>query len=110
MPQLDIAFHDAVYAATGHTRLGEAWHAMRSQVHLFLLTRLRVGTTGYVAHVAEEHRELANALRARDAVTAQRLFAEQRQHALDVLTGSPPRTANMRAGHTGGRLQEKRRR
>ncbi|GAA0979209.1 GntR family transcriptional regulator [Nocardiopsis tropica] len=83
----DIAFHDAVYDASGHGRLVEAWRAIRSQVHLFLLTRVRVSTEDYLAHVPGEHRELAGALRARDAGAALALFAAHRRRAFDVLSG-----------------------
>ncbi|GAA4203128.1 GntR family transcriptional regulator [Actinocatenispora rupis] len=82
----DIAFHDAVYAASHHRRLQDAWRAVRSQVHLYLLTRIGHSTDDYLAHVPDEHRALAAALRARDADTALDLFAAHRRHAFEVLT------------------------
>jgi DNA-binding GntR family transcriptional regulator len=82
----DIAFHDAVFAATGHQRLLEAWQAIRSQVHLFLLTRITLSSDGYLSGIPDEHRELVAVLRARDAGRALDLFAEHRRHAFDVLT------------------------
>jgi DNA-binding GntR family transcriptional regulator len=81
----DIAFHDAVYAAAHHRRLAEAWHAIRSQVHLFLLTRIGVSADDYLANIPDEHRDLAAALRTRDADAALTLFAEHRRHAFEVL-------------------------
>jgi len=87
MVRCDIDFHDAVYAASGHRRLDEAWQAIRSQVHLFLLTRIGVESEGYLTGVPAEHRRLADALRARDRDTALELFATHRGEALDVLTG-----------------------
>jgi DNA-binding GntR family transcriptional regulator len=86
MVRLDIEFHDAVYAAARHTRLREAWTAIRSQVHLFLLTRITVSTEGYLTRIPAEHRELVAALRARDAGTALALFAAHRRHAFEVLS------------------------
>lgn len=83
----DIEFHDAVYAATGHRRLREAWQAIRSQVHLFLLTRVGISAEDYLSHIPEEHRDLVAALRSRDSETALQLFATHRQHAFDLLTG-----------------------
>ncbi|SDC33999.1 GntR family transcriptional regulator [Actinokineospora iranica] len=85
MVRCDIDFHDAVYAAAGHRRLLEAWEAIRSQVHLFLLTRIGLNTDGYLACVPVEHRELAASLRARDREAALELFAVHRGQALDVL-------------------------
>lgn len=88
MVRADIEFHDAVYAAAGHRRLAEAWRAIRSQVHLFLLTRVGVSTEDYLSHIPDEHRELVAALRSRDSETALRLFAEHRRHAFELLTGA----------------------
>ncbi|MFI9383359.1 GntR family transcriptional regulator [Kutzneria sp. NPDC052558] len=60
---LDIAFHDAVYAASGNSRLIQAWQAVRSQVYLFQLRRVAVSPGDYLAHVVVEHRELAELIR-----------------------------------------------
>lgn len=87
MVRCDMAFHDAVYAASRHRRLQEAWQAIRSQVHLYLLTRIGVSVAGYLSRIPEEHRELAAALRARDADVAGELFAAHRRLAYDILTG-----------------------
>ncbi|MFJ3778956.1 GntR family transcriptional regulator [Streptomyces sp. NPDC090075] len=87
MVRCDIAFHDAVYAAAHHARLEEAWQAIRSQVYLFLLTRIRVSAEeSYLVHLPGEHRELTAALRARDTAVALGLFAAHRRVAFDVLT------------------------
>jgi DNA-binding GntR family transcriptional regulator len=86
MVHCDIAFHDAVFAAARHERLEQAWQAIRSQVHLFLLTRIGVSSDGYLALIPDEHRALVAALRARDAEAALALFAEHRRHAFDVLS------------------------
>jgi DNA-binding GntR family transcriptional regulator len=85
MVRCDIDFHDAVYAASGHRRLNEAWQAIRSQVHLFLLTRIGVESEGYLTRVPAEHRRLSDALRARDRETALELFAAHRGEAFDIL-------------------------
>ncbi|MFD5828755.1 GntR family transcriptional regulator [Lentzea sp. NPDC060358] len=85
MVRCDIAFHDAVYAAAGHARLLQAWEAIRSQVHLFLVTRLRVSTDGYLEQIRDEHRDLAAALRLGNAEGALELFAEHRRHAFELL-------------------------
>lgn len=86
MVRCDIAFHDAVYAAANHTRLLQAWEAIRSQVHLFLITRVGVSTDGYLEQIREEHRDLVAALRLGNVDGALKLFAEHREHAFDVLT------------------------
>ncbi|MUL43924.1 GntR family transcriptional regulator [Streptomonospora sp. PA3] len=63
---LDIAFHDRIYAAAGNRRLLDAWHAVRSQVYLFQLTRVARDDADYRSILVEEHRELLALLRAGD--------------------------------------------
>ncbi|MFD4669365.1 GntR family transcriptional regulator [Lentzea sp. NPDC058450] len=86
MVRCDIAFHDAVYAAADHGRLAQAWDAIRSQVHLFLITRVALSSDGYLQQIRDEHRDLVAALRLGNAEGALKLFAEHRRHAFDVLT------------------------
>lgn len=88
MVRLDIEFHDAVYAAARHQRLMDAWHGIRSQVHLFLLTRVGVSRTDYLSHIPDEHDKLVAALRARDAEAALEKFALHRKHAFELLIGA----------------------
>jgi DNA-binding GntR family transcriptional regulator len=85
MVRCDIAFHDAVYQAAGHSRLTVAWQAIRSQVYLLLLTRIGVDTKDYLTHLPAEHRALVDALRSRDVDAAVALFAVHREHAMGVL-------------------------
>ena len=89
MVRLDIAFHDAVFAAAGHQRLAEAWEAIRCQVHLFLLTRISLSTDGYLGCIPQR------TPRARDRAAlpatpqaALALFAAHRRHAVDVVTAN----------------------
>jgi DNA-binding GntR family transcriptional regulator len=99
----DIDFHDAVYAAAGHRRLEEAWRAIRSQVHLFLLSRVRISAQGYLAHIPGEHRELVAALRGRDPAAAVELFAAHRRHAFDVLVDTTHPQRDDQSGAPGQR-------
>jgi len=97
--QRDLNFHDAVFAAAHHRRLEDAWRAIRSQVHLFLLIRLGVSDDEYTGHIATEHRELADVLMARDEQHALQLFADHRRHsaalvATQVSRNSPQATAS----------------
>lgn len=66
---LDMKFHDAVYAMTGHGRLIEAWQRIRSQVHLFLLARI-AGDAGYRDIVVPDHLNLVKTLRVGDVEQA----------------------------------------
>jgi DNA-binding GntR family transcriptional regulator len=74
---LDIEFHDTIYQASGNGRLIDAWHAVRSQVYLFQLTRIRLGH--YRGIVVDEHRELVALLRTGDPDAITR-FAEEHVH------------------------------
>lgn len=85
----DIAFHDAVFAAAHHRRLQEAWNGIRSQVHLFLLTRINRSSEDYLSLIPGEHRELITALRNRDLDLALDLFGKHRHVAFDILTAGP---------------------
>ncbi|MTD56913.1 GntR family transcriptional regulator [Amycolatopsis pithecellobii] len=60
---LDLEFHEIIYRAAGNQRLLAAWHAVRSQVHLFQAHRIRLGHD-YQDRVEREHRELARLIRA----------------------------------------------
>ena len=84
----DMEFHDAVYAAAGHQRLEDAWWSIRSQVYLFLLSRLRVSADNYLADVPVEHRQLVEILRTGDEEAALARFAVHRLHARDVLANT----------------------
>jgi DNA-binding GntR family transcriptional regulator len=76
---LDMAFHDAVYTAAGNTRLTTAWHAIRSQVHLFQLRRVELALDHYRKRVVAEHRQLAELIRDGDPATLGRA-AESHVH------------------------------
>lgn len=82
--QLDLEFHDRVYVAALHGRLLEAWQAIRSQVTLFLLTRIEM-SDDYRTLVPAEHRALVTSLRTRDADRSRRLFADHLAEAYNRL-------------------------
>jgi DNA-binding GntR family transcriptional regulator len=63
---LDIDFHDTIYAAAGNRRLLQAWQALRSQVYLFQLARVRLGDEDYRSRLVTEHWTLASMLRKRE--------------------------------------------
>lgn len=81
---LDMRFHDAVYAATGHARLTEAWRAIRNQIHLFLLTRIQ-GDDDYGTIIAPEHEALVTALRSGDGERAVALAEKHLRGSYDKL-------------------------
>jgi DNA-binding GntR family transcriptional regulator len=76
---LDIDFHDQIYTAAGNRRLLDAWQALRSQVYLFQLSRIRLGDDDYRSRLVSEHQEIATLVRRRD-VTALARVAEDHVH------------------------------
>jgi DNA-binding GntR family transcriptional regulator len=76
---MDIEFHDQIYTAAGNSRLLDAWQALRSQVYLFQLSRIRLGDSDYRARLVTEHRELAGLLRQQDTRSLARV-AEDHVH------------------------------
>ncbi|WP_199439865.1 GntR family transcriptional regulator [Umezawaea beigongshangensis] len=82
---LDVEFHDRIYRLSGNRRLLDAWLAIRSQVHLFLLTRVRLGHEQYRGIVVDEHRELVALLRVKDLTTLERVAEEHVRSAGRVL-------------------------
>ncbi|HEV2783846.1 MAG TPA: GntR family transcriptional regulator [Actinophytocola sp.] len=76
---LDIDFHDQIYVAAGNRRLLDAWQALRSQVYLFQLSRIRLGDEDYRSRLVTEHRQIATMVRQRD-VTELAKIAEDHVH------------------------------
>ncbi|MBI0376907.1 GntR family transcriptional regulator [Streptomyces albiflaviniger] len=90
---LDIAFHDQIYAAARNGRLTAAWHAIRSQIHLFQLRRVESGYDHYRARVVDEHRELAALLRDGDVRTLARKAEEHVDSARRSLLAGLPKAS-----------------
>lgn len=65
----DLAFHDAIYEASGHARLQRAWEDLRPQVHMFLLAR-NLGKTDFIEVAAQLHQPLRDVIAAGDPVAA----------------------------------------
>jgi DNA-binding GntR family transcriptional regulator len=69
--QLDIDFHDFLYRIARHARLYQSWLMIRMQVFMFLRMRDTSRLTSEaIMRPAEGHRELVDALAARDLMTA----------------------------------------
>lgn len=87
LSQLDIRFHDAIYDAARHHRLTTAWHSIRSQMLLFLLTRAKANDD-YLAISLAEHRELIDVIRRGDREVARTMIAAHVRGAYDRLRAS----------------------
>lgn len=66
---LDLRFHDLVYAASNHRRLNESWANLRPQVHILLLNR-NVARVDFRDYLVMGHQWIVDALRDRDEARA----------------------------------------
>lgn len=64
--ELDLEFHDVIYAASQHQRLQKVWAQVRPQVFMFLLTRNYL-KRDFFELAAREHRALLDRIVAHDA-------------------------------------------
>jgi DNA-binding GntR family transcriptional regulator len=74
--ELDLEFHDIVYATARHDRLLRFWANLRPQVHIFLLSRDYVGTRDFPKIMVHRHTEMIDALRAGNARGAEKVAEE----------------------------------
>lgn len=98
LTQLDIRFHDGIYAAARHERLTAAWHTIRSQMLLFLLTRANANHD-YLAISLSEHRDLIEVIRDGDTAAATAMIEVHVRGAYDRLLDS---MSEQGTAHGGG--------
>lgn len=73
--RLDLAFHDLIYACCEHSRVQRVWKSIRSQVSFFLHVR-NVNFPDFAQVGYAEHRELRDALHAKDPQLAREAVAQ----------------------------------
>ena len=85
--QADMEFHDAIYAATGNSRLVQILNNLREQMYRYRMEYLKDRQSHSV--LVREHEEILNALCARDAEKALDVtithIERQRDHILNLL-------------------------
>jgi len=74
---LDLEFHHTLCRISGHGRALAAWKALRDQVRLLLLTHRIFHPMDFRENAADWHRQLFEAVRLRDAESAETVL---RQH------------------------------
>lgn len=80
--RLDAAFHDALFVASHHRRLYQAWRPLRGQITLFLgVPRSAVEDGGAAGEEVltrwrRDHQQLVNLLAQRDATALQEMVAD----------------------------------
>jgi DNA-binding GntR family transcriptional regulator len=88
MIQLDAQFHDEIYNAAHHDRLGTAWNSIRSQVLLSLLVKRHTSNEYYRDKVIAEHKLLFDLIRAGDADACEKEIREHISATYDRLAAS----------------------
>lgn len=63
--ELDLRYHDALYSAAHHRRLGGVWSSLRSQVQVFLLRR-NIANPDWKEMMVSGHQAILDSIRARD--------------------------------------------
>ncbi len=74
--EVDLAFHDAVYRASGHRRLLRLWADLRPQVYVFMLARTYVHTPGFREIMIRSHAEILAVIAAGDDEQAAEVAVE----------------------------------
>jgi DNA-binding GntR family transcriptional regulator len=104
--ELDYRFHAFICRASGHQVLYEAWSAMGGKIRLFLSTT----NLAYrdLKAIVRGHREVLEALRARDRSRARRVLEEHLDEMLEIfvhrmLSPRPRQVSGATAGATGKR-------
>jgi DNA-binding GntR family transcriptional regulator len=85
--ELDLAFHDVIYAASRHQRLQKAWAQIRPQVFMFLLTRNYL-KRDFFKLAAREHAELLERIVAGDSDGGVALMRDHLLGAYERMTSS----------------------
>ena len=88
MIQLDVQFHDELYNAAHHDRLGTAWNSIRSQVLLSLLVKRHTSNEYYRDKVIAEHTLLFDLVRAGDTDACEKEIREHISATYDRLAVS----------------------
>jgi DNA-binding GntR family transcriptional regulator len=73
--ELDVQFHELLYAASHHKRLYDCWANMRRQIHILLLSR-NVADADYRVVTVSSHQVILDALRERDEARAVALIED----------------------------------
>ena len=63
--ELDLKFHDIIYAAGKHRRLYDIWTTLKPQIHILLLNR-NVASDDFRQLAVPTHQEIVDAIRSRD--------------------------------------------
>jgi DNA-binding GntR family transcriptional regulator len=87
--RLDVQFHEVLYQAARHRRLYDMWSILKSQIHIFLLSR-NVANPDFRDYIIPAHQDLVDALRTRDEPRAIALTREHLSVAYERIVDSYP--------------------
>lgn len=85
--ELDLRFHDAIYAASRHRRLINTWATLRSQVYVIMLSR-NVASADFQDVAVNGHQGIVDAIAGGDAQQALAVIEQHMQVAYELVSRS----------------------
>jgi DNA-binding GntR family transcriptional regulator len=85
---VDLQFHDQIYAGSKHTRVQEVWSMIRPQIHVLLLNRNILDKGYYRETLLESHKSIADAIREGDQALSAKLIEEHLEGSFELVKRS----------------------
>lgn len=85
--ELDLQFHDALYAASRHQRLLDYWALLRPQVYVLMLSR-NVASPDFSDAAVRGHQDILEAIKRRDLPAALDVIEQHMTFAYDLVNQS----------------------
>jgi DNA-binding GntR family transcriptional regulator len=85
--ELDLRFHDVIYAASGHQRLINTWNTLRPQVYVFMLSR-NVASANFQDVAVNGHQGIVDAIKGGDTQLALAVIEQHMLVAYELVSKS----------------------
>jgi DNA-binding GntR family transcriptional regulator len=85
--ELDLRFHDRIYQSSGHLRLLNTWHTLRSQVYVLMLSR-NVASANFQDVAVNGHQGIVDAIRSRNVQEAIAIIEQHMLVAYELVSKS----------------------
>lgn len=86
--EVDLLFHDQIYAGSKHRRVQDVWSMIRPQIHILLLNRNVLDKGYYRETLLESHKSIADAILAGNKSLAAQLVQEHLDGSFDLVKRS----------------------
>jgi DNA-binding GntR family transcriptional regulator len=85
---LDLEFHHTLCRISGHSRVLDAWIALRAQVRLLILTHRILHPMDFRENAADWHIQLTDAVRQRDGLAAEEVLHKHLAASFEAVTSA----------------------